>query len=65
MTVTRSLCFMVLLAAAITPPLAAQTLPTSAQCRDCHLTLEDARLSTPARSYEGDVHAEKIGRAHV
>ena len=36
----------------------AQTLPTSEDCRDCHLGLADARLSAPARSYEGDVHAE-------
>jgi hypothetical protein len=36
----------------------AQTLPTSEDCRDCHLVLPDERLSAPAHSYEGDVHAE-------
>jgi len=36
----------------------AQTLPTSDQCRDCHLSLQDERLSAPARAYESDVHAE-------
>jgi len=36
----------------------AQTLPTSEDCRDCHLGLEDERLSAPAASYESDVHAE-------
>jgi len=36
----------------------AQTLPTSEECRDCHLGLEDERLSSPALAYEGDVHAE-------
>jgi len=36
----------------------AQTLPNSNDCRDCHLSLQDDRLSQPARSYEGDVHAE-------
>ena len=36
---------------------AAQTLPTSEDCRDCHLSLDDERLSGPAVSYEGDVHA--------
>jgi predicted CXXCH cytochrome family protein len=36
----------------------AQTLPTSDDCRDCHLGLADERLSAPAVSYESDVHAE-------
>ena len=35
----------------------AQAMPTSDDCRTCHLTLEDELLSEPARSYEGDVHA--------
>jgi len=47
-----------LLFAAVALPAGAQTLPTSEDCRDCHLGLEDARLSTPARSYDGDIHAE-------
>jgi hypothetical protein len=34
-----------------------QTLPTSEDCRDCHLGLADERLSAPATAYEGDVHA--------
>jgi uncharacterized tellurite resistance protein B-like protein len=37
---------------------AAQTLPTSEDCRACHLGLSEGRLATPAVSYEGDVHAE-------
>jgi len=36
----------------------AQTLPTSGECRDCHLSLQDERLSAPARAYESDIHAE-------
>jgi predicted CXXCH cytochrome family protein len=44
--------------AMVTPTAAhAQTLPTSEDCRDCHLGLSDERLSAPAVSYEGDVHA--------
>lgn len=39
-------------------PLTAQTLPTSEDCRSCHLTLEDERLSAPAVTYDSDVHAE-------
>jgi len=39
-------------------PATAQTLPTSEDCRDCHLRLPDETLSAPAVSYEGDVHAE-------
>jgi predicted CXXCH cytochrome family protein len=35
-----------------------QTLPVSDDCRDCHLSLQDERLSAPARLYEADVHAE-------
>ncbi len=35
----------------------AQAMPTSDDCRTCHLTLEDDQLSEPARSYEADVHA--------
>lgn len=49
-----------LLAAALfaAPPISAQTLPTSEECRSCHLELADEELSAPARSYETDVHAE-------
>jgi predicted CXXCH cytochrome family protein len=36
----------------------AQTLPTSQECRGCHLTLDDERLASPARLYESDIHAE-------
>ncbi|HSH74755.1 MAG TPA: cytochrome c3 family protein, partial [Longimicrobiales bacterium] len=36
----------------------AQTLPTSDDCRSCHLGLDDERLRAPAVSYESDVHAE-------
>ena len=36
----------------------AQTLPTSDDCRDCHLGLADEAMSAPAVSYESDVHAE-------
>ncbi len=35
-----------------------QALPSSEDCRDCHLTLEDERLAEPARTYESDVHAQ-------
>lgn len=35
-----------------------QALPTSEDCRDCHLRLEDERLAEPARAYETDVHGE-------
>lgn len=38
--------------------LAAQTLPTSEDCRSCHLTLGEERLSDPARVYDTDIHAE-------
>jgi len=38
--------------------LSAQTLPDSEDCRSCHLTLDDERLSEPAVRYESDVHAE-------
>ena len=47
-----------LVAAVVAGPLNAQTLPSSDDCRDCHLTLEDAELSAPARLYETDIHAE-------
>jgi predicted CXXCH cytochrome family protein len=36
----------------------AQTLPTSDECRNCHLGLADERLSAPAKSYESDIHAQ-------
>ena len=36
----------------------AQTLPTSDECRTCHLGLADDSLSAPAKSYESDIHAE-------
>jgi predicted CXXCH cytochrome family protein len=39
-------------------PARAQTLPTSENCRDCHLGLADGALSFPALAYERDVHAE-------
>jgi len=39
-------------------PAGAQTLPSSDDCRSCHLGLADERLSAPAVAYEGDVHAE-------
>lgn len=42
----------------LAPRVEAQTLPTSDECRDCHLSLQDERLSQPARSYESDIHAE-------
>lgn len=34
-----------------------QTLPTSEDCRSCHLRQSDDRLSAPARNYDEDVHA--------
>ena len=37
---------------------AAQTLPTSEDCRACHAALKDERLSRPAILYDGDVHSE-------
>jgi predicted CXXCH cytochrome family protein len=37
---------------------AAQTLPTSEDCVNCHLTLSDERLSGPAKSYGNDIHAQ-------
>ena len=40
------------------PHLGAQTLPTSEDCRDCHVALPDERLSAPAVAYETDIHAE-------
>jgi predicted CXXCH cytochrome family protein len=40
------------------PCLNAQTLPTSEDCRGCHVTLPDQRLSAPAVAYDEDVHAE-------
>ena len=43
---------------AVATPVAAQTLPTSEDCRTCHLGLADDELAEPARSYERDVHAE-------
>ena len=56
----RSTLFLVLTGwlGAIPIGLPAQTLPTSDDCRSCHLTLEEDRLSEPARAYEGDIHAE-------
>jgi predicted CXXCH cytochrome family protein len=45
------------IAVAVTSPAASQTLPTSEDCRDCHLALADESLSAPARNYERDVHA--------
>ena len=38
--------------------LSGQTLPSSEDCRDCHLGLDDDRLAEPARIYDTDVHAE-------
>jgi hypothetical protein len=35
-----------------------QTLPSSDDCRSCHLGLADAELSAPATLYETDIHAE-------
>ncbi len=49
---------LLLLAVLFAPPASAQTLPSSDECRSCHLGLSDERLVAPARSYEGDVHAE-------
>ena len=34
-----------------------QTLPTSEDCRSCHLRQSLDRLAEPARSYDGDIHA--------
>ncbi|HKJ02277.1 MAG TPA: cytochrome c3 family protein, partial [Longimicrobiales bacterium] len=34
-----------------------QTLPTSEDCRSCHLRQSEERLSAPARMYDEDVHA--------
>jgi predicted CXXCH cytochrome family protein len=36
----------------------AQTLPTSEDCRTCHLALDEERLVEPARLYDTDIHAE-------
>jgi predicted CXXCH cytochrome family protein len=56
---TLSLAFLGSLAV-LTSPIGgfAQALPSSDDCRSCHLTLEDARLSEPASLYEQDIHAE-------
>ena len=34
-----------------------QTLPTSEDCRACHMRQSEARLADPARNYDNDVHA--------
>ncbi len=47
----------VALTLALAPPVRAQTLPTSEECRSCHLELASEELSAPARAYERDVHA--------
>lgn len=44
--------------ALIVPSAGAQTLPTSEDCRSCHLGLADVEMAEPARSYDRDVHAE-------
>ena len=46
------------LAAAAFGPVSGQTLPSSDDCRSCHLGLEDDQLSAPATLYETDIHAE-------
>ncbi len=38
---------------------AAQQLPTSQVCINCHLKQTDARLSAPARNFKSDIHAQK------
>ena len=50
--------FLVLAGSPSAHPVAGQTLPTSEDCRDCHLALDEEALSAPARDYERDVHAE-------
>ena len=47
------------LEAPLAAPLAAQSGPTSEVCVECHLHLDDPRLSTPARDFPSDIHAEK------
>ncbi len=39
--------------------LVAQQHPSSEGCIDCHATLDDPRLSGPAREFPSDIHAEK------
>lgn len=50
-----ALAAMVSGAAAQTVP--TQTLPTSEECRSCHVRQSDERLSAPARTYDQDIHA--------
>jgi len=55
----RGLWLCALAMSLVAPSMAlAQTLPTSEACVDCHLELEDERLSEPAQAYDTDVHAE-------
>ena len=56
-TVVR-LCLVTFLAAVAVLPVSGQTLPSSDDCRGCHLGLEDDELSAPAGLYETDIHAE-------
>ena len=55
---TLRVCWLLVALASLATPAASQTLPTSDDCRSCHLTLDDERLSAPARTYESDVHAD-------
>lgn len=57
-TVGRVACALALTAALAASPATTQTLPTSDDCRTCHLALTEEALSAPARDYERDVHAE-------
>lgn len=44
---------------AVTPsPAAAQLIPRNEDCVECHLGLDDERLSAPARLYQNDIHIE-------
>lgn len=52
------MCWAFVAFATLATPVSAQTLPTSDDCRSCHLGLADDRLAAPARSYESDIHAE-------
>jgi predicted CXXCH cytochrome family protein len=57
-SVIRGLVAAVALGIAVSDVVAqTQTLPTSEDCRSCHLRQSLDRLAEPARNYDGDIHA--------
>ena len=50
--------FLIVAAALPGDAVRAQTLPTSEDCRTCHLALDEERLLEPARLYYTYIHAE-------